>query len=76
MVKSAMPFILLLFLLLCVLTATAADRPQLILELDKAELQLGHHINARLYGIHLQEKLGNLELRKFEPLQDRFASIS
>lgn len=72
--KSARPFILLLFLLLFQLlfvqTTAAADRPQLILELDKSELELGHHINARLYGIHLQDKLSNLELKKFASLQD------
>ncbi|MDT8385031.1 MAG: hypothetical protein RRB22_11505 [Gammaproteobacteria bacterium] len=75
--NSATAYILLLlwplFLLLLVQSATAADRPQLILELDKSELELGHHINARLYGVQLQEKLGKLELKNHAPLQEHFA---
>jgi hypothetical protein len=40
--------------------------PQVLLIIDKTEIQLGHHIVAELYGINLQEKLINIDLRELE----------
>ncbi len=52
--------------LLWLLPTFAVAAPQILLILDKTEIQLGHHIDAELYGINLEEKLINIDLRELE----------
>ncbi len=60
-----------LFTLLCLLwSAYAYTAPQLILELDKNEVQLGDAINAELYGIGLSKKISSID---FGALNNNFS---
>ena len=48
--------------LLLMLLPTAEAKQKLVLELDKTEVQLGHHFEALLYGIDLENKLIDIDL--------------
>lgn len=56
----ALPLSALLTLLLPSFSMAA---PQLLFVYDKTEIQLGHYINAELYGIDLKSKLADIDLR-------------
>jgi len=66
MVKNI--FLFAVFLLM--LPPIAVAESQLILELHKTEIQLGHHIDAQLYGINLHDKLIDVDLME---LRESFA---
>ena len=48
--------------LLLLLPSFSVAAPQLLFNIDKTEIQLGHHINAKLYGVDLQKKLASIDL--------------
>lgn len=48
--------------LLLMLLPTAEAKQKLVLELDKTEVQLGHHFEALLYGVDLENKLIDIDL--------------
>lgn len=57
---------LVFIVLFLVLPSTGEAKPEIVLILDKTELQIGHHINASLYGISLNDKLVNVDLSDLE----------
>lgn len=56
-------------LLVFLLPLSVSAEPQLLLELNKTEVQIGRHINAQLYGIDLPGKLVDINL---EGLRESF----
>ena len=48
--------------LFLMLLSTAEAKPQLVLVIDKIEVQFGHHLDALLYGVNLTNKLIDIDL--------------